>query len=469
VRPHWGLLAKREERKYTERNIGRTGFPSYHLIWIFSMITAEIIAVGSELLHGGRTDTNSVFLADLLSEQGIDVRFKVVVGDSIDDICQVLSQSVRRARIVLVTGGLGPTVDDVTRESIAKFVGKPLRRRPHALRALEKRFAGQGRKLTQNQLRQGMFPLGAVLLHNPSGTAPGFCVEWKRSLIFTLPGVSHEAKNMFLESVIPILTKERLIGAPCEKQVIQTFGLIEGIIDDRLRGVLFSHEDPIHLGLLASPLGVSVSLTKLTPIKAAGKGRTGKSKTSSKPQVSLEELMREIKARLGNVVYADGLTTMEEIVGQLLVQRGWTVALAESCTGGLIGHRLTQVAGSSAYMDCSVVCYSNQAKIDLLGVSENMLIQYGAVSAPVAQAMAEGIRTRSGVDVGLSVTGIAGPGGGSPDKPVGLVYVGLATPQASCTKCFTFHGDRSMIKLRSSQGALDVLRRGLLGLPLEDS
>lgn len=431
------------------------------------MIIAEIIAIGSELLQGGRTDTNSVFLADLLSEQGIDVRFKVVVGDSIDDICQVLSQSVRRARIVLVTGGLGPTVDDVTRESIAKFVGKPLRRRPQALRALEKRFAGQGRTLTQNQLRQGMLPLGAVLLHNLSGTAPGFCVEWKRSLIFTLPGVSHEAKNMFLESVIPILTKERLIGAPCEKKVIQTFGLIEGIIDDRLRGVLSSHEDPIHLSLLASPLGVSVSLTKLTPIKAAS--RMGKNETSSKPQVSLEELMQEIKARLGDVVYADGLTTMEEIVGQLLVQRGWTLALAESCTGGLIGHRLTQVAGSSAYMDRGVVCYSNQAKIDLLGVPENTLIQYGAVSAPVAQAMAEGIRTRSGVDVGLSVTGIAGPGGGSPDKPVGLVYVGLATTQASYTKCFTFHGDRSMIKLRSSQGALDVLRRGLLGLPLEGS
>lgn len=431
------------------------------------MIKAEIIAVGSELLHGGRIDTNSLFLADLLSEQGIEVRFKTVVGDSIDDMCQVLGQAVRRAKVVLVTGGLGPTVDDVTREAIAKFAGKPLRRRPQALRAIEKRFSGQGRKITQNQLQQALLPIGSVLLHNPSGTAPGFCVQWKRSFIFALPGVGHEAKTMFFDSITPILTKEGLTGPPFEKQTIQTFGLIEGIIDDRLRGILPSHGDPIHLGLLASPLGVSVSLTQL-PV---GKSATSKEKnnTSSKHQASLEYLMGDIKSRLGNVVFADGETTMEETVGAALAGRGWRIALAESCTGGLIGHRLTQVPGSSAYVDRGVVCYSNRAKRELLGVPESMLIEHGAVSAPVAQAMAEGIRMRSGVEVGLSVTGIAGPSGGTSDKPVGLVYVGLATSQGSYTKRFTFHGGRSMIKLRASQGALDVVRRWMSGLPLEDA
>ena len=431
------------------------------------MIKAEIIAVGSELLHGGRTDTNSLFLADLLSEQGIEVRFKTVVGDSIDDISQVLGQAVRRVRIVLVTGGLGPTVDDVTREAIAKFLGKPLRRRPQAFRAIQERFSGQGRKVTQNQHRQALLPTGSVLLHNPSGTAPGFCVQWKRSFIFALPGVGHEAKSMFLDSITPILTKEGLTGSPFEKQTIQTFGLIEGIVDDRLRGVLPSQGDSFHLGLVASPLGVSVSLTKVPVGKFAASEE--KNNTSRKPQFSLEHLMGDIKSRLGNVVFADGETTMEETVGAQLAGRGWTIALAESCTGGLIGHRLTQVAGSSAYVDRGVVCYSNQAKMELLGVPEHVLIEHGAVSPPVAQAMAEGIRMRSGVEVGLSVTGIAGPSGGTPEKPVGLVYVGLATSQGSHTKRFTFHGGRSMIKLRASQGALDVVRRWMSGLPLEDA
>ena len=204
------------------------------------MIKAEIIAVGSELLLGGRTDTNSVFLAKLLADQGIEVRFKMVVGDDIDDICGALTQASKRAKLVLVTGGLGPTVDDLTREAVANVIRRPLRLRPQALRSIKARFKLAGRTVSENQRRQAFLPVGSDLLRNPAGTAPGFSVKWRRCRIFCLPGVSHEARKMFTESVLPILVKEGFVGEAIESRSIHTFGLIEGVIDQKIKGIVSS-------------------------------------------------------------------------------------------------------------------------------------------------------------------------------------------------------------------------------------
>ncbi len=429
------------------------------------MIAAEIIAVGSELLLGGRTETNSIFLAEMLAAQGIEVRFKTVVGDDIEDMCGAITQAAKRARIVVITGGLGPTVDDLTRKAVSKVTGRPLRLRPQILRSIRARFHLAGRTMSKNQQRQALLPSGSGLLRNSVGTAPGFCLNWKQCRIFCLPGVSHEARAMFAEGVVPILVKENAVGMPIESRTLHTFGLIEGVIDERIKGVVPASSG-IRVGILASPLGVSISCVSRRSMD--GIKSKFNNKVSIKSKVELDIYFEEISRKLGSYVYGIGAQTMEEVVGQRLTAQGLNLALAESCTGGLIGHRLTQVPGSSAYVERGVVCYSNKAKMDLLGISETLLVKHGAVSAQVARAMAKAVRARSAVDLGLSVTGIAGPGGGTAKKPVGLVYVGLATPRKTFTKEFRFHGDRNMVKLRSSQGALDMLRRWLLGLPLSD-
>lgn len=432
------------------------------------MSKAEIIAVGSELLLGGKTETNSVFLAGLLAEQGIQVRWKTVVGDSLDDVGDAVARAAARATIVFVTGGLGPTVDDVTREAVARVTRKPLRLCPQAWRGIKTRMKLAGRAVSENQRRQAFLPEGAQLLRNSVGTAPGFFLKWKRAGVFCLPGVSHEARTTFSESVLPILRRERWLGVPAEIRTLHTFGLAEGEIDRRIEGII-SPDDPIRLGLLASALGVSVSLTWF-PQKEPRKRATSDD-MAARSHASRDDPGKKVEtivSVLGDYVFATNGRGMEEVVGQSLRAQGLTIALAESCTGGLIGHRLTEVAGSSAYVDRGVTCYSNQSKIEFVGVPSSVLKQYGAVSGPVAKAMAEGIRSGSGADVGLSVTGIAGPGGGTRSKPVGLVYVGLSVPRQSLTKAFRFHGDRKTVKLRASQAALDVLRRWLDNLPVDD-
>ena len=353
-------------------------------------------------------------------------------------------------------------MDDVTREAVARVIRKPLRPRSRALESIKTRLQAAGRPVTDNQRRQAFLPAGAILLQNTAGIAPGFAVQWKRCRIVCLPGVSREARRMCTESLLPLLRREGLLSSAIETRTIHTFGLLEGEIDNRIKGIIPA-ASPFRLGLLASPLGVSVSLTRSDQKE---RRRVGK-RTPMKTAPSLNDLMDDVIARLGQHVFSIDGRTMEEVVGQRLLGQGLTLASAESCTGGLIAHRLTQVPGSSAYVDRGVVCYDNRAKIELLGVSESLLKKHGAVSAQVAKAMAQGIRTRSKVDVGLSVTGIAGPGGGTAHKPVGLVYVGLATAKESYTKEFRFHGEREAIKLRSSQAALDVLRRWLCHASLD--
>jgi len=418
-------------------------------------IDAEIIAIGTELLIGGRSDSNSLFLADELGKLGIAVRFKSVVGDAKQDIVTAIRIAVTRVRVVIMTGGLGPTVDDCTREAVARATGHRLVRRKETLQGLHARLAEWGRTASAAQLRQAMIPSGARVVKNPVGSAPGFCVTWKKALIVSLPGVPREMEPMMQQEVVPLLrAASDMSGSPrppIDRLVFHTFGLAEADIDAKLAG-LVPNGAPIDLGLLVSPIEVQVSLTTKVRSPAQRKYRG-----------VLQTLADEVRSRLSEWIFAEGPDTMENVVGRELAKRGLTVALAESCTGGLIGHRLTQVAGSSAYVDRGAVCYSNRAKTEMLGVAADLIAQRGAVSREVAAAMASGIRERAQVSVGLSVTGIAGPGGGSEAKPVGLVYIGLdGGTGLPITKEFRFHGDRSVIKQRSSQAALDLLRRWLL-------
>jgi len=413
---------------------------------------AETIAVGSELLLGGRTDSNSLFITEELSQLGIEVRFKSVVGDDQADIVKALKTAVGRAKVIVMTGGLGPTVDDCTREAIAQAAGRKLARRKEAFHGMRARLAQWGRTPNKGQLRQALIPSGATVLPNPVGSAPGFWLSWRGATLISLPGVPSEMKAMMRESVAPLLhsqlSKGRAKLQPITRRQFQLWGIPEADADARLKG-LIPKGIPVDLGLLASPMGLLVSLTT-------------NSRAHVKEEV-LSSLAQEIRTRLDEWLYGEGEVSMEEVVGQLMTDQKRTIALAESCTGGLIGHRLTQIPGSSVYMDRGVICYSNKAKTDLLGVPPDLIEKHGAVSAEVAAAMAKGVRERSGVSVGLSVTGIAGPGGATATKPVGLVYVGLdAEDGQSITKEHRFHGDRTVIKQRASQAALDLLRRWLL-------
>ncbi len=416
-------------------------------------LDAEIIAIGTELLIGGRSDFNSLFLADELGKIGIAVRFKSVVGDERQDIVTAIHTAVKRAQVIVMTGGLGPTVDDCTREAVAYATGHRLGRRKEALEGLTSRLAQWGRIPNRAQLRQAMIPSGAIVLKNPIGSAPGFRLIWKKALIVSLPGVPWEMEEMMRQEVVPLLratteSSGRLSRSPIVRQVFHTFGLAEADVDAKLKG-LIPKGAPVDLGLLASPMGVLVSLTT-----------KGNQSVSEKNRDLLQKLVHDVRSRLSDWLFAEGRDTMEEVVGRELTKRGLMLAVAESCTGGLIGHRLTQVAGSSAYLDRGAVCYSNRAKTEMLGVPAELIARLGAVSKEVAAAMACGIRERANVSVGLSVTGIAGPSGGTETKPVGLVYIGLDDGTSRpITREFRFHGDRNVIKQRSSQAALDLLRR----------
>lgn len=415
---------------------------------------AETIAIGSELLVGGRSDSNSLLIADALAAIGIEVRFKTIVGDDQSDIAGVLTTACRRAWIVIMTGGLGPTVDDCTREAVASVTGFRLARRKEAFENMRARLAQWGRTPNKGQLRQALIPSKATVLPNPVGSAPGFALTWRGTQMIALPGVPSEMKAMMEQSVVPLVaaqvhrSKQARLH-PVTRLVFHTWGLPESDVDAKLQGLL-QKRTPIALGLLASPTGVLVSLT--TKVHRSIK------------EAVLQSLAEGVRTRLREWIYAEGHDTMEEVVGRLLVEQGLTVAVAESCTGGLIGHRLTQVPGSSAYVDRGALCYSNRSKTEMLGVSAGLFEQHGAVSREVAAAMARGMRERAGVSVAVSVTGIAGPGGATETKPVGLVYIGLdGGNSGTVIKECRFHGDRFVIKQRAAQAALDLLRRWLIG------
>ncbi len=414
-------------------------------------LVAELVAIGDELLAGQIVNSNAQFLARALRRLGVLPQWITTVGDDAEQMRDALQRALSRAQVVIMTGGLGPTPDDLTREVVAQLLGVPLVVNQQALAAIRGRFAARGLPMSTNNERQAQLPQGATMLRNPLGTAPGFMFSYQGALAFALPGVPAEMRAMMEQEVLPRL-RSHAAGRYLVERVLRTTGIPESTLAERLQGVGDAAEG-VRIAFQAHRTGVDVRLTTEGTDRAAC-------------QSAIQRVEEVVRTRVGEFIYGVDDCLLEEVVGHLLRKGGRTIAVAESCTGGLVAHRFTNVSGSSSYFERGVVAYSNQAKVELLGVPADLIAQHGAVSAEVAIAMAEGIRRAAGTDLGLSTTGIAGPTGGTATKPVGLVYIGLADGSCSVCKRSVFSLDRLGNKERAAVAALDMVRRYLAGLPV---
>jgi nicotinamide-nucleotide amidase len=415
---------------------------------------AWVITIGDELLRGEIVDSNKSFFSERLLRLDLATARHVSVADDDAAIEEVIREAVRRARVVLISGGLGPTRDDITTEVIARTFGMALKRDAGVVEQMRSYFRSVGREMTENNAKQADFPAGAEVLANPLGTAPGFMLEVEGSVLFCTPGVPRELYRMVDEEILPRI--ERRLGreGALRAMLLRTFGLGESVLDRELSDL--ARNDPeLTLGFRTQ---FPDNLLRVV----------ARNREPARAEQRLREVVAEIQKRLGPLVIGLGEAPMEQIVGDLLRERKLTLATAESCTGGLIAHLLTEAPGSSAYLVEGVVCYSNESKIRDLGVSSEALERSGAVSEPVVRQMAEGVRRRSGADLGLATTGIAGPDGGSQDKPVGTLWVGLAHAHGTQARRYQLMRDRSRNKRLAAQIGLEWVRRTVLGLELPD-
>jgi nicotinamide-nucleotide amidase len=413
--------------------------------------TAEVIAVGSELLGSTRVDTNSLFLSHRLGALGIDLRAKSVVGDSRDHLATMFTQALARVDLVVLTGGLGPTADDLTREVVAHALGLEVREDPTIVERLEKRFAARGMRMPAINRNQAMVPRGATALDNPNGTAPGLFIEAGDKVVLLLPGPPREMQPM-VEGLATGALLERASDERIYRVALYLTGRGESHVEE-ISQPLYSpwarETPPIETTILASPGQVELHLSLRSSDPAAAMAR-------------LAEARDTLAAALGSEVYSREGIPLEQVVGELLHARGLTIATAESCTGGLLMSRLTDVAGSSAYVVAGVVVYSNTSKTQFADVDPALIAAHGAVSEPVAVALADGIRARTGADVGVGITGVAGPGGGTPQKPVGMVAIAVSSRDGAKVRTFNFVGPRAQVKFWATQAALDLVRRLLV-------
>ena len=412
---------------------------------------AEILTIGDEVLRGEIVDSNKSLLSDRLLSLDVETHFQVSVRDDPADMTDAFLRAAERSDVVLVSGGLGPTRDDLTSEVLARTFGRELVLDEEALETIRAFFRGLGREMTENNAKQARFPEGAGVLPNPIGTAPGFVIEERGTLFFCLPGVPRELSRMMDEQVLPRLARRAGAGQVVRARLLRTFGMGESTLDAELEDI--AAEGDVTLGFRTA-----FPENHLRPVARAA--------TVEEAEAKLDRVCEAIRERLGPLVYAEGDQTLPTVVGHLLRGTGQTIAVAESCTGGLIAGQITDVAGASDYFLGGVVAYANEAKQALLGVPAALLEEHGAVSEPVARAMAEGVRERFGADFGLATTGISGPGGGSPSKPIGLVHVALARADETSAAQFVFPLDRQRHRLLTAQVALDWVRRAVLGAEL---
>jgi len=410
-------------------------------------MSACIIAVGSELLTPSRLDTNSLTITERLNAIGIDVRLKQIVGDDVEELAAQFKAALGWADVIVLTGGLGPTEDDVTRDAVARVLGVPLDFHEATFERIRARFTRRGMTMPEINRRQAMVPRGAVLLDNPNGTAPGLWIEHGDAAIVLLPGPPREMNPMF-DGVVADRLAARGRGVPLVRRVLRITGRAESDVDQ--------HAQPIYSRWTANE--VPISTTILAMLGQIELHLTARATNRDAANKALDAATRELTAELGEAIYSVDGRTLEAVVGDLLRAKRMTIAVAESCTGGLLASRLTDVPGSSDYVDRAVVCYSNQSKTELAGVPEPLIAAHGAVSEPVAEAMARGIRTRSNTNIGVGVTGIAGPGGGTPEKPVGTVAIAAQVDEALRVHTFQFLGGREMVKFQASQAALNMVR-----------
>jgi nicotinamide-nucleotide amidase len=422
--------------------------------------TVAILSTGDEVVEGRTVDTNASYIADRVAQLGYDVVCKLVVGDFPDRLEWAWKTALAQADVVISTGGLGPTTDDLTNETLARVAGVDLVLDEAEVAKIRGFFARVGRPMPENNVRQAMLPAGSEVVPNNLGTAPGYRLaiptDTRRPVGVVLPGVPREMRAMLEETVLPWLAARLGPARAVVSRTFQTFGMGESAIDEAVAGLVPPEEARLAFRAAFPQVAVRVS--------AHG--------TREEAERRVKLYGDKIAARLGSVIYAEGSTTMEACVGELLRERGKTLATAESCTGGMVGNRLTNVPGSSTYYIGGVVAYSNKLKEKLLGVSRTTLSMFGAVSEETAREMAIGARRVTGADIAVATTGIAGPDGGTPDKPVGTVAVALAADgygeDGAKSKIYQLWGNREWVKVLTSQVALDWVRRALLGLnPLE--
>jgi competence/damage-inducible protein CinA-like protein len=405
---------------------------------------AEIIAVGSELLTPHRHDTNSLYLTGKLNALGVEVNFKTIVGDQAERLAAVFRAALDRSQLIILMGGLGPTEDDINRQVVAGVLGHKLREVPEIIERIKARYARTGRRMPANNARQALVPDGAEWLPNQKGTAPGIWIAHENKIIIMLPGPPRELEALFEAECMPRL-RSLVPGAQIRTRVIKVAGLPESEVDERIAPIYKPYKNPTTT-ILSTGGAIEVHLRAHAP-------------TEKEAHALLDELTDKIEPALGDHVFSTSGETLEEVVGMYLVMKQKTLAAAESCTGGLLSERITRVPGSSEYFLGGAVCYSNELKTRFAGVSPKFLETYGAVSKPAAQALAEGIRMRAQASIGVGITGIAGPGGGTPEKPVGMVFIAVADERGTEVREFRFPGDRERIRLLSSQFALEMLRR----------
>ena len=411
------------------------------------MIRAEILTIGTELLRGTTLDTNSAFIAQSLCAIGIACMRRTSVPDENTAVESALKEILGRCEVLIITGGLGPTCDDMTIASLAKATGRPLIYQPAIGRLIRRYYKRHNRKLQQDALRQAYLPKGAITLNNALGTAPGLWLEHAKTTLIALPGVPSEMQELMEQSVLPRLKKLKGLAVD-QTLTLRTAGIVELQIEHMLRRI--NLPDSVQVGLYPHLKTVDVNLTCV-------------GMRTSEARVVLRKIEKQLRRRLGSAVYGTGDQRMEGVIGERLLKQKRTLAIAESCTGGIICDRLTNIPGSSRYLRGGIVAYHNDLKADLLGVSGHLLARRGAVSAEGARAMAEGVRTKIGASIGLSITGIAGPSGGTPAKPVGLVFIGLSDARASLTWRHQFYGTRETVKAQAAQTALNTLRLYLMG------
>jgi len=411
---------------------------------------AALVAVGSELLTPSKIDTNSLYITEQLNRLGVEVMVKLVVGDMREELTEAVRSLLARVDVLILSGGLGPTDDDVTREAVSAALGRPLAEDEAITTRLRERFKARGfaMPMPETNRRQAMVPAGAVVIENRNGSAPGLWIDHEGKVVLLLPGPPRELRPMLAELVDGPLRASAL-GEPLMRRVVRITGRIESDVDQLMQPIYrewAAASPPIAATILASPGAIELHVST----HAASQDVVDR---------ALEDAVQRVVNTIGADVYSTDGRKLEQVVGDLLVAKSMRVAAAESCTGGLITSRLTDVPGSSRYVDQSVITYSNESKTELLGVPTELLQSHGAVSEPVGLAMAEGIRARARVDVGIGVTGIAGPTGGTAEKPVGTVVVAAVTANERRCRTFRFFGDRELVKFQASQAALDMMRR----------
>ena len=412
---------------------------------------AAIIAVGSELLTPLRIDTNSLYITEQLNALGIEVVVKGVVGDDRAELANFVRNALERTGLIVLCGGLGPTDDDVTREVVADVLQRRLQERQEITERLRQRFAARGWQMPEINRRQAMVPEGADPIDNPNGTAPGLWIEHGDRVVLLLPGPPRELKPM-LRGLVEGRLLSRASITTLRRRIIRITGRTESHTEEAMQ--------PLYA--VWATAAVPIAATILAAFGQIELHLSARAEAREVAEAELDRAAEQVREALDRDALSTDGRALEEVVGELLLARGWRIGVAESCTGGLITSRLTDVAGSSRYVDRSVVSYSNEAKTEMLGVPAALIAEHGAVSEEVALAMAEGIRASARLDVGIGVTGIAGPGGGTPEKPVGMVCLAAVTPDASRVRTVRFIGEREQVKFQASQAALDMVRRMIL-------